>query len=201
MACIAGATALYLQKNWISETEIHGALFPANDPSPRPPQNCSPPLNKDTLLFYFGNSLAWAEGFPRTVLRIKNDDIVTINKGSSGIQISAKIFSEDFRIIAKIVDNEFFLNPNNSFRRERPDRHTLVVYDQKDRMALYVRYLNSFAVKLLGAFYSQGMPPVVIREETFQAFTHEISASCLYSPKSAGAAILQVGAWTNKQNQ
>ena len=193
VAILALVMVWYGQAHWVIETEIHGTLLPANDPSPQPPQNCSPPINKDTLLFYFGNSLAWTEGFPRTVLRIKNDDIITINRGPSGLQVSAKIFSEDLRIIAKIVNNEFFLNPNNYFRRERPDKHTIIIYDQKDRMALYIRYLNYSAVKLLGTFYAQGMPPVVIGEETFQAFTHEISASCLYSPTSAGAAIVQVG--------
>ena len=56
----------------------------------------------------------------------------------------------------------FFNNPSNYFRRERPDHHTLIVFDQQGQRTLYVRHINSSAIKVLGTFHT---PRGIIRIE------------------------------------
>jgi hypothetical protein len=155
MVLICLGSVFYLQNKWIPETEIHGVLIPANDQSPPQPTNCIPSSSKDIISLYFGDSLAWVTQSALDIIRIKKDSLLSVNKEGHGIQISAKIFSEDRRIIAKIVNNEFYINPNNYFRRERPDKYTLIVYDQQDRMILYIRYLNSSAINNTLANYEK----------------------------------------------
>jgi hypothetical protein len=100
---------------------------------------------------------------------VRKESVLSIGKSGSGMTVSAKVFSRDGRIVAQIVDNGFFINPNNFFRRERPDKSTLVVYDQEGRQVLVVRYLNPSAVKILGIFNFPGISPIII-EENQQAF-------------------------------
>ncbi|MGC9995145.1 MAG: hypothetical protein ABSE79_07465 [Terriglobia bacterium] len=79
------------------------------------------------------------------------------------ICLGVRIFGRDGRIVAEIRDNEFSSNPNNYFRKERPDKSTLIVYDQEDKKVLDVRFLNPTTVRFLGILnYPNSMGPLVI---------------------------------------
>jgi hypothetical protein len=133
------------------ETEFEGLLTPANEPTPD--NICSRGgllPRQGSMLMIAGGSASFTTFFPQTVFKIGDDPIVTMNKIGDKIAISAKLFSEDGRIIAELHDNRFSINRNNFFRRERPDQHTLVVFDQRDVQVLYVRFINKSTIKFLG---------------------------------------------------
>lgn len=114
---------------------------------------------------FFGNSVAYTNEFPHTIIQVGNDPLLVINKLDDRLTISAKFFSRDGKIIAELRDNKFDINPNNYFHIERPNEHILIVYDQEAKQILNIEYLNPSAMKLLGKFYLPNRPPIIIDEE------------------------------------
>ena len=154
----------YLFNRPAPETEFEGELLPANDPNPPSPCDAFPPPN--TFLLYYGNSLAWLKDQSSiTVIKVGNSNLLSIDRGPKGIYVTSDIFGVDGKIIAELNKNRFHINRNNFFRRERPDRSTLIVYDGEKRQVLNIRYLNPSAVKILGIFHAPGHRPVSIEEE------------------------------------
>ena len=142
----------FLHEKLFSETDTSGLLRPASEPTP--PTPCGSTIPKGALILLLGDSASYTTASHQTVIKVAGEDLLSIDRKDSGIAITAKIFSADRRIVAKITDNEFAINPSNYFRRERPDHHTLAVFDQQDQRVLYVRYLNASAIKLLGTFHT-----------------------------------------------
>jgi len=122
-------------------------------------------LPEGAMAIFLGNSIAYTTSFPHTVIEVGGDPVLVIDKTEAGIVIFAKMFSEDGRIVAELKQNHFHVNPNNYFRIERPNDHSLIVYDQRGQQALNVEFLNRFAIKLLGRFYFPPRPPIIIEEE------------------------------------
>jgi hypothetical protein len=108
------------------QQEMSGVLLPGNEPTPS--SSCRK-VPSDVMMLFLGNSVVFNKGFPHAVLTVHGQTVLSMRKLDKGITVSAKVFSADGRIIAEIKDNEFFINPNNIFRREFPDKSTLVVYD------------------------------------------------------------------------
>ncbi|THJ24752.1 MAG: hypothetical protein CAF45_004230 [Nitrospira sp. CG24E] len=145
-------TVALIHDRMYAETETSGLLRPASEPTPPHPVCGTVPEGAVALLY--GDSVSYVTRFPHTVLRVVGEDLLSVNLKDGGIAVSAKIYSGDRKLVAEIIDNEFHINPTNYFRRERPDLHTLTVYDQQGQRALYVRYLNSTAITVLGAFHT-----------------------------------------------
>lgn len=148
-----------------SSVETTGVLLP--DSAQIPPNPCEA-LPPDAMALFLGNSAVYTRQFPYTVFRVAGQDLLSIDKAKEakeGISVSAKIFSSDRRIVAEIIKNKFHINPNNYFRLERPDKHSLVVYDQQATKVLSVYYLNPTSIKLLGIFHSPNRYPIVIEED------------------------------------
>lgn len=124
-----------------------------------------PQVPRNAVALHFGNSTSYTTDFPHTVLAIGGKSVLSLDRKDGSLTVSAKILSEDMRIIAELRENRFYINPNNYFRRERPDPHTLVVYDQQGRQVLNVRYMNKRSIKILGSFHSPGRPSIVIQED------------------------------------
>jgi len=76
----------------------------------------------------------------------------SISKDSNGLLISAIVRSLDGRIVAKIHNNEWILNPNNYFRKNF-DKSALEVIDEYDIPVLQIEYLSENQLKLGGIFY------------------------------------------------
>ena len=174
------------------ETEIHGYLVPANEPNPH--NLCDPAPPAGAMLFYLGNSVFWqTEQNTYTVIRLLNpqEDLFTIRKTSKGIYLNITIRSRNGRIVAEIIDNEFHINPNNYYRRERPDVSSLTVYDQEGNAVLNVHYINATAIKILGVFNSPDQLPIVIQENR-QAIPPVIwSANCQRIPDDTAAITIE----------
>jgi hypothetical protein len=76
----------------------------------------------------------------------------SISKDTNGLLISAVVRSLDGRIVAKIHNNEWVLNPNNYFRKNF-DKSALEVIDEYDIPVLQIEYLTENHLKLGGIFY------------------------------------------------
>lgn len=76
----------------------------------------------------------------------------SISRDKNGLLISAIVHSLDGKIIAKIQDNEWVLNPNNYFRKNF-DRSALEVIDEYDIPVLQVEYLDESRIKIGGIFH------------------------------------------------
>jgi hypothetical protein len=129
------------------ETEFSGLLSPGNEPTP--PNPCGN-IPARAMLILLGNSGSYGTSFPQTIIKIGQDRMLTIDKVNGRIAVNAKLFSKDGKIVAEIKNNEFFINPNNYFRKERPDKHSLVVFDQDGIEVLNVRFINATTIKFLG---------------------------------------------------
>src|SRR5713226_8562483 len=145
-----------------NETEVHGLLRPAN--RPMPPNPCGE-IPETALAIFLGRCAAYSSASPHTVISIRGDNVLSFRRVNDGIAVSARIFSSDGRIVAEIRDNEFFINPNNFFRRERPDDHSLTVFDQENNRVLDVFYLNSRAIRFSGIINHPAHRVVISDEE------------------------------------
>ena len=164
-----------IKEKKFSSPEMSGELIPANKPTP--PNACGTiPPNAIALLL--GNSGAYNSSFPHTVIEVGNEPLLIINKKGNRIAISAKFFSRDNRIVGELKDNQFYINPNNYFRIERPDEHSLIVYDQEGNKVINVEFLNSSAIRLLGRFYLPNRPPIIIEEDFLTLGGGKMSRFC-----------------------
>ncbi len=168
----------WIHANQLPETETQGFLLPANDVNPLNPCEEIP---EDAILIYLGNSLAYVEGDSSTIIGLGSESTLSFKRTPEGISINAILRDKDGRGIVVIENNEFIINRNNFWYRRRPDIHTLEVYDQFNQRALYVRYLNEGAIKIVGDFYAQNtsMPPILIREDKQSFGRFQASADCI----------------------
>jgi hypothetical protein len=76
----------------------------------------------------------------------------SISRDKNGLLISAIVHSLDGKIIAKIINNEWVLNPNNYFRKNFY-KSALEVIDEYDIPELQVEYLDESRIKIGGIFH------------------------------------------------
>jgi hypothetical protein len=153
---------------------LSGVLTPDNKPTPKTPNGVLIPT--DAIALFFGNSFAYTNSFPHTIIEVGTEPLIVINKQGNIITLTAKLFSEDGKVVAELKENQFNINPNNYFRLERPNAHTLVIYDQKGNESLNVNFINPKVIKLTGRFYLPNHPPIVITEE-YQIFGNNMKMS------------------------
>ncbi len=77
------------------------------------------------------------------------------------LSISTTIVDKSNKIIAQIVDNQWRVNPNNSFQRNYDDNAVEVIDEQGD-VALSVELTNADTVQIQGIFNSQTKDALVI---------------------------------------
>ena len=140
---------IYLGQETYELSSLQGRLYPANDPTPSNP--CDHHLKDNKQYHYvvlFGSQAVAVEKFPFTIMKVQDRDLFLINRESDGtIVVSLDIFDANGRVIVVIDKGQFSINPNNYLPKpHRPDRHTLVVYDQYNNQVLKMRYLNKKAI-------------------------------------------------------
>ena len=118
-----------------SGAQLHGLLMPANDPDPQYRCKGVPP---GASKIFLGGNLSWSDPNKQvTALSIDGQDIIVLTEESGGFFLSANLYREDRRFVAKIVRNKFEINPNNYFKLDRPDRHELNIFDKDNRRVLH----------------------------------------------------------------
>ena len=181
--------------NQPEETQFHGVL--TADDQPTPPHPCDemmkrrnempdlPPINNDEMVaIHYGNSATFLNKLDNhVVLNVEGDKLLSITKTPNGVTVSARVFSQDTRIVAEIIDNEFHINPNNYFRIDRPDRHSLTVHDQQGERVLKVDFLNPRTVRVLGIFRHPKTSPIIIDEKSVRAGGNIYQVACSLDSK------------------
>jgi hypothetical protein len=164
---------------------LKGLLLPGDEPDPPLPTSCYRvhPVPPSALRVYLGGDAGYRTGDQVTVLTVKGMDLLSLRRTSNGLAINAKTFSEDGKIIAEIIDNRFYVNPNNFFRMEKPDSHSLIVYDIRGTKVLDIGYINSHSVKVLGVFQVPGAPPLIIGESELSFGGFHSVGSCYSGAK------------------
>lgn len=151
------------------ETEIHGWLQPASDPSavtdcPERPwgygANLEDPSRAITVAL--GRSAMLIPSFGAqndALLDSKFGDqypIMTVGmctaisltrEHEKGVLINADVFTPDGKLAARIRDNEWHVVLGQIAYIERPNRSTLIVHGLKDEELLWVRFLNPRSIR------------------------------------------------------
>jgi hypothetical protein len=156
------------------ETRTHGWLEPGDEPSR--PEPCALQLpspgggsglgwlhvgtfKPNPALFIHLGAVVIAAGpglLSVTAIRIAGDDVLTLRWDGDRLSVSANIFDKDDNIIAQVINNEFSLNPNAFSRAPHPDKHHLIVYDNKLVPVLTVAYANAHTIRITGTFWRHG---------------------------------------------
>lgn len=190
----ASVTVYYRRQGDVAEqidlTEaLKGLLVPGDRPNLPLPSSCSriQPLPPNALRIYLGGNAEISTAEHVTVLNVRGIEVLALRRTSNGLAINAKTFSEDGKIVAEIIDNQFYVNPNNFFRMDKPDSHSLVVYDGRDRKVLDIKYLNPHSVSILGIFRVPGALPLTIGETELSLGGSISTGSCF-----SGATLFRV---------
>jgi hypothetical protein len=182
-----------------SMPKLGGLLTPANERDPPVSQFCQDTLKgeikpEDQKLF-LGSFFIVVTPLQQelAVLGLCGKTVVSLKWKPEGVSVSADVFGQDTRIVAQIVDNEFYVNPNNYFRIERPDNHTLVVYDQYAHEVLDVRVHNRTSVSVTGRFYSSRLecPPAIVTKEYTLWNDSKWSGACFLGNISEHGAMIE----------
>jgi len=140
-----------------------GALLAANDPTP---SGCDDDPKGSDLLMAFGTDRVLGKG-PGPYMPILVDECVALKllRRDGGLMIQAFGYAYTKDIAFHVMDNSYEPDIALKMRALRPDRSTFMLLDRFDQEVLYVRYLNSHAVRIRGRFLCGSAPQAVIRDE------------------------------------
>jgi hypothetical protein len=79
---------------------------------------------------------------------------LTLVKTKEGLRISVKIISLDNKVVAKMINNQWVLNPNNYFRVYY-DESALEIIDEYEIPILQIEYVDSDTIKVGGIFRAE----------------------------------------------
>jgi hypothetical protein len=162
------AIVVFIKPNINLENDFSGVIMPANQPRPKSDLVDSVPPN--AFLILLGNSVAWSEKLPVDILNIKNESVLSIDEKDGNILLSAKLFDDKNKIVAELRDNEWFINPNNFFRKERPNKSQLIIFDQKSDEILNLDFINNKTIKITGIFRHKNLRGSVIFTNEYAVF-------------------------------
>lgn len=156
---------------------VHGSLVPADLPSPadtceeirelfkRQGMRVPAPVPADAMRIFLGNSEAFSTEQRLIFLTIDGDEVLALQKTESGMSVSVKVRGRDGQLEAQIVDNEFFINPRNSFRMQGAGSSSLVLFSPQNERILDIEFLNPHVIRILGNFYGPHGEEIKIDED------------------------------------
>lgn len=168
------------------EAELSGLLLPGKLPSPS--RKSDPPVRGFRV--YLGNNVCeLSKGRDVSVLKRNGLDLIHLRVTPEGAYVSATVIREDGRIVAKIVDNMYSINPNNYFQSPiRIDKSTISVRDKDGSLALKASYLNENSFEILGRFEVPGYPPLLVAPDKIEVQGIEIGGNT--SSNNGGACFV-----------
>jgi hypothetical protein len=151
-----------------------GFLIPDNQP--RPKTQC--PMNDDDFAIFAGGGV-WSGQRPSTFLSMRGQDLVKLEGTPAGnLQLKEiHLFDDLNESLAEIRDNKLWVHANA--RRERPDSHTLVVFDRRGKEALGLRFINRNTILLSGIFRVENRPPARITDSEIEVAGIHVRGPCL----------------------
>jgi hypothetical protein len=129
-----------------------------------PPVSSNCPIPKGAVALYLGNITSVVTAFPHVVFKVRGDDVLVIDRDSSGLLVSFVVFDDGGNLVARL-DNNRLIARNPASRVERPDASHLSVFDAQDTEVLGVQFLNPQAVRITGILRYPQVDPIVIREK------------------------------------
>ena len=141
-----------------------GPLLPAREPTPR--ALCAEKIGPQDLVMAFGTDRAVGAGpGPFSPIQVGDCNVMLLRRMGRGLMVDA-IFYNWNRDVAFIVNDNIYqpLLPLQ-LRPFRPDPQTIVILDRFDKEVLYVRYLNTNAVRIRGRFLCGEQPQAIIRDD------------------------------------
>jgi hypothetical protein len=176
---VGAAIAVFLNNEVLIEPRFSGTLRPSNDPIP----TLRLTIPNNALVVNLGSNFAYSTKPSFLVLRFAGEDALAVNRSEEGISLSARIHSPDGRIVAEIQGNEFTINPNNYFKKKRPDKSTLIVYNQAGEEAINVRFAGAQYMTITGTFHKPGhatisVTPIGIRWGSGNVTSGNICGEC-----------------------
>lgn len=125
---------------------LTGKLIPATDQTPGKP--CIGENDTDTVVI-LGNNRIVAHKFPRTILQVCMDAVITADKAKDGtLLIGLNLRTEDDRVSIHLDDSGLWANPRYGLVVRKPDLSTLVVVNERWEELLNIRYLNPNAIRI-----------------------------------------------------
>ena len=129
-----------------------------------PPVSSNCPIPKGAVALYLGNITSVVTAFPHVVFKARGDDVLVIDRDSSGLLVTFAVFDDGGNLVARL-DNNRFIARNPASRVERPNTSNLLVFDAQDNEVLGVQFLNPQAVRITGILRYPQVDPIVIREK------------------------------------
>jgi hypothetical protein len=162
------ATVDILPPTPLPETETHGWLVPANDPTPE--NGCGKIVPSDALLVLFGNNGMWSKRTDFVAIRIGTCTEVKIHKTSKGLAVTTDVFADDSNLLAHIENNEFTVVQGEiGYRKSSENQSVLEVFDRKAKRAFYARYVDPHTLQILGRFFCEDGTMSVFTDEAGNA--------------------------------
>lgn len=121
-------------------------------------------LTRSGLKIFVGPNVGCTSLKSQAILAIDGQLLLSIDRKPSGISVDAKVFDSDGKIVVQVENNKFFVNQNAAFRVDRPDAHSLIVYDNRADKVLDIWYLNKSSIRVNGIFRYKNLRPFVITD-------------------------------------
>jgi hypothetical protein len=144
--------------------ELRQRLAPLVAATLPPPVSSNCPIPKGAIALYLGNVTSVVTAFPHVVFKGRGDDVLVIDRDSSGLLVSFVVFDDAGNLVARLESNRLIAR-NPASRVERPNTSNLLVFDAQDTEVLNVQFLNPQAVRITGILRYPQVDPIVIREK------------------------------------
>jgi hypothetical protein len=136
------------------ETDTHGWLIPANDPTP--PNACGT-IPSDALVVIAGSNAVWTQRSELIAFLFGHCGGPHIEWKSNGLRVTQDVFAENGKLVARIENDEFHLVSREiSYAQRSDDRSELSVFDPEGNQAFHIRFVNPHAVQITGVFFCDG---------------------------------------------
>jgi len=145
-------------------TELKQQVAPLVAAALPPPVSSNCPIPKGAVALYLGNTVSVITAFPHVVFRVHGHDVFVIDRNSSGVLVSVRVFDDVGNAVARLERNTFEAM-NSASHVERPSPSNLTVYDDRNTRVLDVQFLNPQAMKITGILRYPGVDPIVISEK------------------------------------
>jgi hypothetical protein len=166
----------------------HGWLSPADDWISL--RECGS-NNSDAKRLLLGNEIWVIESFPKNIIRVFNQSLLSIDFSDGKLSLSANIFDANGTVIAVIIKNEFDLNRNNYFKKKTPDLSTIIIYDQYNNEVLNLRFINSYTFRIKARINYKGQNVFIEDNSLLINGRTRIAVDCLNGRYSG--SLVQIG--------
>jgi hypothetical protein len=129
-----------------------------------PPPISSCPIPKNAVGLFLGNRVSVITAFPHVVFKARGFEALRIDRVSSDLLITFRVFDDSGSLVARL-DRNTFTTKNSAARVERPDASHLLVFDDRGTQVLDVQFLNPQAIKVTGILRYPLVDPIVIGEK------------------------------------